>query len=59
MIRVSIDLTYYADYGQDSTELEQVARNVLISVTRGAGQNSHNVIVDLRGKLSACRFGVS
>ncbi|KAG5885802.1 hypothetical protein JTB14_031519 [Gonioctena quinquepunctata] len=50
---VSTDLTCHVDYGQSSTELEQVAGNVLIPYTNGAGQNPHNVIVDLRGKLSA------
>ncbi|KAG5879007.1 hypothetical protein JTB14_000850 [Gonioctena quinquepunctata] len=46
----STDLTCHADYGQSSPELEQVASNVLIPHTNGAGQNPHNVIVDLHGK---------
>ncbi|KAG5872660.1 hypothetical protein JTB14_019252 [Gonioctena quinquepunctata] len=53
---VSTDLTCHADYGQSSTELEQVAENVLIPYTNGAGQNPHNVIEDLRGKLSATSY---
>ncbi|KAG5880912.1 hypothetical protein JTB14_036417 [Gonioctena quinquepunctata] len=53
---VSTDLTRHADYGQSSTELEQVAGNVLIPYTNGAGQNPHNMIVDLRGKLSATSY---
>ena len=37
-------------------ELEQTAGNVPIPYTNGAGQDPHNVIVDLHGKLSATSY---